>query len=442
MQMGGWDQAAGLEIRAGIPCVWKGGSAVGCGGARIHVAVALCTLHTAYCILCDGYRLVASISAAGRSDAARIRSVDLSCQTRLAGSSDGAAAEPEGLLWMRQAWQEPFFRSAACGLSSVWPLPSSSPIGRPLPSFSPFSTSTMSQAQIPPSPLAPPEILAEFRQSIEEIDGVRQGDWDDYALSRFLVARQLNIKNAHAMLKGYVQQWNSRGIPSWPKHGIDKDVPPLQNVRGFECYPDSNWDPDHPASPSEFQSLSKYIAGGCFHKIDKLGFPIYVERTGMHDTRNLATYVKPEEMINWHVRNNEFLFNGIMKECSEKAGRHIGKHVVIFDCKGMGFHQFNLTAIGLLRGVGEFDANYYPERLERLFVVNTPSFFSRAWMLIKIWLDKNTLEKIQIIHDDGRDVLLKYIDAENLPEFMGGKCTCSHMEGGCVPQRGNGGLQS
>ena len=30
-------------------------------------------------------------------------------------------------------------------------------------------------------------------------------------------------------------------------------------------------------------------------------------------------------------------------------------------------------------------------------------------------------------------VLLKYIDAENLPDFLGGTCTCKHMLGGCVP---------
>jgi hypothetical protein len=32
-------------------------------------------------------------------------------------------------------------------------------------------------------------------------------------------------------------------------------------------------------------------------------------------------------------------------------------------------------------------------------------------------------------------VLLQYIDEENLPSFLGGKCTCSHMPGGCVPTR-------
>ena len=31
-----------------------------------------------------------------------------------------------------------------------------------------------------------------------------------------------------------------------------------------------------------------------------------------------------------------------------------------------------------------------------------------------------------------QEKLLEFIDAENLPEFLGGKCTWSGIEGGCL----------
>lgn len=50
--------------------------------------------------------------------------------------------------------------------------------------------------------------------------------------------------------------------------------------------------------------------------------------------------------------------------------------------------------------------------------------------MVKPWLAKETVEKVDICGKDYREVLLHIVDADNLPTTLGGNCTCSGT-GGC-----------
>lgn len=54
-------------------------------------------------------------------------------------------------------------------------------------------------------------------------------------------------------------------------------------------------------------------------------------------------------------------------------------------------------------------------------IVNAPWTFSTVWAVVKGWVDEKTRSKIQILSGDPLPELLKYIDIEQLPEFLGGK---------------------
>lgn len=99
----------------------------------------------------------------------------------------------------------------------------------------------------------------------------------------------------------------------------------------------------------------------------------------------------------------------------------------------MGLHQFHIPGIMLLKVVASLNQDYYPERLHKIFIVNAPVFFSAAWALIKIGLDKRVLDKVMVLGSDYKNTLLKHISHDQLPSFLGGSCTCAHMAGGCVP---------
>lgn len=66
----------------------------------------------------------------------------------------------------------------------------------------------------------------------------------------------------------------------------------------------------------------------------------------------------------------------------------------------------------------------------QLAVINAPYGFATIWGIAKGWLAKETQEKVHIFGSDYQSFLLEHVDAENLPETLGGKCTCID-EGGC-----------
>ena len=76
--------------------------------------------------------------------------------------------------------------------------------------------------------------------------------------------------------------------------------------------------------------------------------------------------------------------------------------------------------------------NYYPELLGRMYIINTSSLFSVVWKLIGVFLDEKTKNKIKVLGSNYLPELLKDINIENLPEFLGGNCKCEQIEGGCL----------
>jgi hypothetical protein len=66
-----------------------------------------------------------------------------------------------------------------------------------------------------------------------------------------------------------------------------------------------------------------------------------------------------------------------------------------------------------------------------MFVVNAPYLFAGVWSMVKGFLDERTRNKIKIIGSGFEKTLLEFIDAETLPTFLGGTCTCAEL-GGCI----------
>lgn len=92
----------------------------------------------------------------------------------------------------------------------------------------------------------------------------------------------------------------------------------------------------------------------------------------------------------------------------------------------------NRTAIQLVQFGSKTANDYYPETLHKCFIVNAPFIFPALWAVIKPFLDEKTARKVTIRGSDYKDLLLEEIDADLLPAFLGGKCTCKEFGSECM----------
>nr|GMC87547.1 phosphatidylinositol/phosphatidylcholine transfer protein SFH8-like isoform X3 [Ipomoea batatas] len=66
-----------------------------------------------------------------------------------------------------------------------------------------------------------------------------------------------------------------------------------------------------------------------------------------------------------------------------------------------------------------------------MFIINAGQGFKLLWNTVKSFLDPKTSSKIHVLGNKYQNKLLEVIDASELPDFLGGTCTCAD-EGGCL----------
>ncbi|RVX15365.1 Phosphatidylinositol/phosphatidylcholine transfer protein SFH11 [Vitis vinifera] len=178
--------------------------------------------------------------------------------------------------------------------------------------------------------------------------------------------------------------------------------------------------------PRSQEMLSSWISWS-----DRKGRPLYIERTGLVDLNALLQLTTIERFVKYHVSEQEKTLKLRFPACSVAAKRHIASSTSIIDVKGVGVSNFSRPARHLFMEIQKIDSNYYPETLNRLFIVNAGSGFRALWKAIKAFLDARTIAKIEVLGSNYQSNLVEFIDPSNLPSFLCGNCTCSGY-GGCL----------
>ncbi|EEB91256.1 hypothetical protein MPER_10418 [Moniliophthora perniciosa FA553] len=243
------------------------------------------------------------------------------------------------------------------------------------------------------------DALGQLKKELKEEGKFVEERMDDATLLRFLRARKFDVALAKKMFE------SESGLVAW--HNVYRSIP-----RNFDF--------------KEKEEVGKYYPQ-FYHKTDKDGRPIYIERFNNLDITALHNCTTFDRLLKRLVVEYEKSFSTRLPACSSAVGRPVESFCTILDLGHIGLGNFYRVK-DYVMSASAVGQDRYPETMGKFFIVNAPWTFSTVWMLVKPWLDEVTVRKIDISKNANTAKLLESISADCLPKDLGGTCNCP---GGC-----------
>ncbi|XP_057770237.1 SEC14 cytosolic factor-like [Salvia miltiorrhiza] len=214
-----------------------------------------------------------------------------------------------------------------------------------------------------------------LREIVAKQDPAACEEVDEGTLRRFLRDRDLDIEKASTMLMKYL---------TWRRSFV-----PTGSISASEA-------PNHVAHKKVF------VQG-----TDKRGCPVAV----VFGAKHFPSKGNNEEFKRFAV----FVLDKI---CSRIPNGE-EKFTSIVDLEGFGYSNSDVRGYIAVLSILQ---NYYPERLQKVFLIHASYVFMAAWKVVYPFVDKNTRKKITFVENKKiQSALLEEIDVDQLPYIYGGK---------------------
>mmetsp|Transcript_24780 Transcript_24780/g.41923 ORF Transcript_24780/g.41923 Transcript_24780/m.41923 type:complete len:588 (+) Transcript_24780:75-1838(+) len=244
-------------------------------------------------------------------------------------------------------------------------------------------------------------IIAELRQVLSDDFRI----YTDHDCLRFLRGCNGNIEKAKKKLEAY-HEW------------VHTLMDPISALNGLRFSPNILvYTPEHLANHPTGQGLIPVSHSG----FDREGRPLYWEKTGAVQA-NFSVVKKvfsKEELLQFHI----FSMIGLdmrYQHSTKQRGEPVESAIYISDMKGVTI-SLDVDSIWYMKQLIATDLAYYPERLHRMIIINSPWYFPALYNMFKPFIDARTREKIIILGADYESVLAEYADLSEIPLDYGGE---------------------
>ncbi|AES89166.1 Sec14p-like phosphatidylinositol transfer family protein [Medicago truncatula] len=158
---------------------------------------------------------------------------------------------------------------------------------------------------------------------------------------------------------------------------------------------------------NELNEIGKYFPHG-YHGVDKEGRPVYI------------------------IQDFEKLFAIKFPACTIASKRLIDSFTIILDVQAVDFSTFLNPDSEIQSLIQKIVGDTYPAMADsQIFIINaSPEFRHQCNNYINS-LDPEITSKVHVLGNNYQSKLLEVINASELPEFLGGTCTCAN-HGGCL----------
>ncbi len=183
--------------------------------------------------------------------------------------------------------------------------------------------------------------------------------------------------------------------------------------------------------PKNWEQYNKIYKAFIYGR-DRIGRPVCYEQLGKLEPQELLDFGIPA-CVAGHIRFMEELTK-VKWQITRDTGKLIYKHVHVIDLEGFGWKHTGSQFRSTIKKIMSIDSDFYPETLQKLFVLNASWIFRTLWAIVSPWIHPLTKARITLLgfnKEQNLKAMMEYIDIDQIPEYLGGK-NKAPMQGICL----------